>query len=364
MQINFLGSVFSNKSKYNTAKAENTTVSNPNVTLNSQPQQDEFKRITKGQINDIKKYPQFARSDCYLVASLKALAKSGFGKQMLKNSISSNQDKTSFNVQFKRYKADEKNTYNVNRNSEYNAEAYEVATGRPDFRTIGAVEKATSDINGEKSSTKPWYIRTFGKYDTNLEGNEANYFMYNLTGVKPISLGDSGLKSLSSANKEEAIKLLDKIGELPMNRHSFVCGSKIFGTKNVGKSHYYILNKVDNNICKLDAGSIEMINKINLPNVKINLDEYIADLQRFNGNVVIQTLFVRGTHGNDVLNNTSDEEIESWLQHLKKINPRKTMIYVIDRETPEKNLEKISAAELSLIANKVKALDLDVEYYE
>ncbi len=246
MQINFLGSVFSNKSKYNTAKAENTTVSNPNVTLNSQPQQDEFKRITKGQINDIKKYPQFARSDCYLVASLKALAKSGFGKQMLKNSISSNQDKTSFNVQFKRYKADEKNTYNVNRNSEYNAEAYEVATGRPDFRTIGAVEKATSDINGEKSSTKPWYIRTFGKYDTNLEGNEANYFMYNLTGVKPISLGDSGLKSLSSANKEEATKLLDKIGELPMNRHSFVCGSKIFGTKNVGKSHYYILNKVDN----------------------------------------------------------------------------------------------------------------------
>ena len=107
-----------------------------------------------------------------------------------------------------------------------------------------------------------------------------------------------------------------------------------------------------------------MINKINLPNVKINLDEYIADLQRFNGNVVIQTLFVRGTHGNDVLNNTSDEEIESWLQHLKKINPRKTMIYVIDRETPEKNLEKISGAELSLIANKVKALDLDVEYYE
>lgn len=40
------------------------------------------------------------------------------------------------------------------------------------------------------------------------------------------------------------------------------------------------------------------------------------------------------------------------------------MIYVIDRETPEKNLEKISGAELSLIANKVKALDLDVEYYE
>lgn len=244
MQVSFNGSVGLGKPNYNKLDIDNK--SNTSVSLQTQPQQDEFKRITKGQINDIKKYPQFARSDCYLVASLKSLAKSGFGQQMLKNSVSSNQDGTSFNVQFKRYANDDKNTYNVNQDGEHNKIAYEVATGRPDFRTIGAVEKATSDLNGEKSDAKPWYLKVFNKYGTNLEGNQASYFMKNLTGVEPISIGDEGLMSLSHSNKEQATKLLDKIGEFPMNRHSFVAGSKIMNTKNVGTSHYYILNKVDN----------------------------------------------------------------------------------------------------------------------
>ncbi|WP_288710286.1 hypothetical protein [uncultured Clostridium sp.] len=234
----------SSRPSFNTSNTDNK--SNTGVSLQTQPQKDEFKRITKGQIRDIKKYPQFARSDCYLVASLKSLAKSGFGQQMLKNSVSSNQDRTAFNVQFKHYENSDKDTYNVHKNDENSSIAFEVATGRPDFRTIGAVEKATSDMNGEKSDAKPWYLKVFNKYGTNLEGNQASYFMRNLTGVEPINIGDEGLMSLSHSNKEQATKLLDKIGEFPMNRHSFVAGSKIMGTKNVGSSHYYVLNKVDN----------------------------------------------------------------------------------------------------------------------
>ncbi len=244
MQVSFTGSVVSSRPSFNTSNTDNK--SNTGVSLQTQPQKDEFKRITKGQIRDIKKYPQFARSDCYLVASLKSLAKSGFGQQMLKNSVSSNQDRTAFNVQFKHYENSDKDTYNVHKNDENSSIAFEVATGRPDFRTIGAVEKATSDMNGEKSDAKPWYLKVFNKYGTNLEGNQASYFMRNLTGVEPINIGDEGLMSLSHSNKEQATKLLDKIGEFPMNRHSFVAGSKIMGTKNVGSSHYYVLNKVDN----------------------------------------------------------------------------------------------------------------------
>ena len=86
-------------------------------------------------------------------------------------------------------------------------------------------------------------------------------------------------------------------------------------------------------------------------------------MQRFEGQVIIQTLFLRGEHNGEKIDNTTDEEINLWLGHLKKIKPRKTMIYVIDRETPEKNLEKLSAEEMSSIAEKVKALGLNVEYY-
>lgn len=123
------------------------------------------------------------------------------------------------------------------------------------------------------------------------------------------------------------------------------------------------LLKVDNNICKLDGGTLDVINKINLPNVKIDIEKYIQCLQRFEGQVIIQTLFLRGKHHNDNIDNTTEEEINLWLEHLKKIKPRKTMIYVIDRETPEKNLEKLSSDEMSKIADKVKALGLNVEYY-
>lgn len=39
------------------------------------------------------------------------------------------------------------------------------------------------------------------------------------------------------------------------------------------------------------------------------------------------------------------------------------MLYSISRETPEKDLEQVSAMELDMIALKVKALGLEVEVY-
>ena len=135
------------------------------------------------------------------------------------------------------------------------------------------------------------------------------------------------------------------------------------GTNIHNEKIFKTLQKVDNNICKLDGGSLDIINKVNLPNVKINLEQYIEDLQRFDGQVIIQTLFLRGEHNGQKIDNTTDKEINLWLDHLKKIKPRKTMIYVIDRETPEKNLEKLSSEEMAKIADKVKALGLNVKYY-
>lgn len=135
------------------------------------------------------------------------------------------------------------------------------------------------------------------------------------------------------------------------------------GTRIHDERVFKTLQRVDNNICKLDGGTVETINKINLPNVKIDLEQYIKYLQKFEGNVIIQTLFLRGENNGQTFNNTTEEELNLWLGHLKKINPRKTMIYVIDRETPAKNLEKLSVGEMSAIADRVKALGLNVEFY-
>ena len=53
MQVSFTGSVVSSRPSFNTSNTDNK--SNTGVSLQTQPQKDEFKRITKGQIIDIKK---------------------------------------------------------------------------------------------------------------------------------------------------------------------------------------------------------------------------------------------------------------------------------------------------------------------
>lgn len=123
------------------------------------------------------------------------------------------------------------------------------------------------------------------------------------------------------------------------------------------------ISKVDNNIIKIDGGTYETIKNINKPNVDFNLDNYINILQKFNGNLIIQTCFLRGVHNGTQIDNTTEKEVSLWIEHLKKIKPKKTMIYAIDRETPEKNLEKISQKELEEIADQLRQFGFDVECY-
>ena len=79
--------------------------------------------------------------------------------------------------------------------------------------------------------------------------------------------------------------------------------------------------------------------------------------------MIIQTIFLRGNYDNQFIDNTVVEEVDCWLKAIKEINPQSVMIYTIDRETPAENLEKISEAQLNLIADKVKAIGIDAKVY-
>lgn len=135
------------------------------------------------------------------------------------------------------------------------------------------------------------------------------------------------------------------------------------GTMLHKKEIFDAISKVDNNIIKIDGGTYETIKSINKPNVNFDLEKYINILQEFNGDLIIQTCFLRGEHNGVKIDNTTEDEINLWIEHIKKINPRKTMIYAIDRETPEKNLEKISQRELEKIADKLRQFGFEVECF-
>lgn len=220
-------------------------------TVATNPAETGYKKITGGQIKDILATPQVTRSDCYLVSTLKALAKSRIGKQMLKQSIKTSADGDTFEVTFNKY--DKDNSYKVQKDEKYNT-----VTSRHQFNPTGAVETATNFVVQDRKDSKPAIIRTFAPLfcaDSPVECNLASVYMETLTGRKPVSLGDDSLLSLNS-KKEEAEKLLDKIGDVTMNKHSFVAGSKLTNTKDsIGKMHYYVIKKVDK-----DKKEVHLIN--------------------------------------------------------------------------------------------------------
>ena len=122
------------------------------------------------------------------------------------------------------------------------------------------------------------------------------------------------------------------------------------------------LQKVDMNILKLDSAFTETINIHNQPRVKINADEMIEDLKKFNGRLIIQTLFLRGRYEGKVIDNTTPEEIDAWLAALEKIKPSEVMIYTIARDTPVGELLiKVPPEELNHIASRVEKLGIKTQ---
>jgi wyosine [tRNA(Phe)-imidazoG37] synthetase (radical SAM superfamily) len=117
------------------------------------------------------------------------------------------------------------------------------------------------------------------------------------------------------------------------------------------------LLKTDMNILKLDSAFESTINRHNKPGSKIKVEELINNLAGFDGKLIIQTLFLRGTFNGEVINNTTPEEIEAWLKALEKIRPSEVMIYTISRDTPSGgHLKKIPARELQAIASMVESM--------
>lgn len=120
------------------------------------------------------------------------------------------------------------------------------------------------------------------------------------------------------------------------------------------------LKKVDNNILKLDTVDLEYIQRVDRPTGPYDLPALIAQLKAFDGKVIIQTMFMTGSMEGQDVDNTTDYYVEPWLQTIKEIAPAMVMIYTIDRETPDHDLAKATAAQLDRIAEWVREAGISV----
>ena len=122
------------------------------------------------------------------------------------------------------------------------------------------------------------------------------------------------------------------------------------------------LKKVDDNILKLDSGITSTILLLDQPVGKFDLKNVISHLKQFDGELIIQTMFIRGKFKNQIIDNTTESELTAWKTLLDEIRPKSVMIYTIARDTPTGDLQKIPLDELEEIALSVRnELDLNVQ---
>ena len=98
----------------------------------------------------------------------------------------------------------------------------------------------------------------------------------------------------------------------------------------------------------------EYIHRLDRPNGKYSVKKIIEKMKEFKGNCIIQTMFLKGSYLGKDMDNTSDKFVLPWLEAVKEIAPRQVMIYTIDRETPDHDLQKATHEELDRIVELIK----------
>lgn len=124
----------------------------------------------------------------------------------------------------------------------------------------------------------------------------------------------------------------------PNAKVSVLSNATMIGRKPVADA----LMKVDNPILKIDASSDELIEKINKPVGAYRLSEVVEALKGFDGQFVLQTMFLRSPE----FDTAAPEALAAWMDIVRELKPREVMVYTIDRETPDKSLAKYTVEEM------------------
>ena len=121
------------------------------------------------------------------------------------------------------------------------------------------------------------------------------------------------------------------------------------------------LNRVDNNILKLDSAlpaTVAMLDRPTSPAYDVN--RVISQLADFGNRCIVQTMLLRGTHDRHAIDNTTPAEIDALIEAYRAINPSEVMLYSIDRPTPARELTKVPREELEAIADRIRQAGIKV----
>ena len=147
-------------------------------------------------------------------------------------------------------------------------------------------------------------------------------------------------------------------------RDAFCPSAKVSVLSNATRVHvdsvFEALRKVDNPIMKIDAPTDALAALINRPAPGYSVERTVEALERFNGDFILQTMFLRAQKRafgdpNATMeywfDSSSPEVLLPWMDIVRRLRPRLVQVYSIDRPTPALDLEKISTGELSRLVS-------------
>ena len=132
-------------------------------------------------------------------------------------------------------------------------------------------------------------------------------------------------------------------------RDAYCPGAKVSVLSNATRVHipeiFEALRKVDNPILKIDAPTDGLVAQINQPAPGYSLARVIEALERFEGNFVLQTMFLKSKD----FDSASPEVLNGWMDIVRRLKPRQVMVYTLDRPTPEQDLEAFSVEKMQTL---------------
>jgi len=150
-------------------------------------------------------------------------------------------------------------------------------------------------------------------------------------------------------------------------RDEYAPNSKVVVLSNASLAHHegikQALARVDRNILKLDTGIEDTFRLLNQSHETTSLDDIIRNLKLFDRKLIIQTLFIRGSHKDVVIDNTAEEELRALMALYEEIRPDEIQVYTIARDTPISSLHKVPLDELEAIAARIGRLGIETSVF-
>lgn len=183
-------------------------------------------------------------SDCYLVSSIGALARSKDGSKILRQNILRHYD--GFQVNFRNLNG-VKESYSASAQEIANHISYDkyyndVVHEFEQHPIVKAVEIAMGKLLKKHPSKKTLVCR-LTRCQERFEYNKPSNFMDMFTGKKPFVLNEDGFKMTLKKKKDEAVDLFERIDK--DNNFSIVAGTGLGSREGLTSVHCYIVEGVN-----------------------------------------------------------------------------------------------------------------------